>query len=301
MNFQSSDMVIQPADRLACGPPATSGINSLFQDSNWLYSPESTPVTEFLESKVPPTEGSSFGNSLSSCSETEAPKKEASPGYNLYVASLPEEFTDNDLFNLFAPFGKISSCKVMCRKAEGFSNKLICKGYGFVLFDNEEEANRAQAARIGYMVNGTHRIQVRHARATNSQERTPAAKTSKPTQAGRHPALPAYTGNNGGNLYNNNNTANNSSANTVALSQLLFNQMNANNNNNNNINVASPQFLHHPQPMVVSSQQLMNSLQGNNNNNNNINMLNGGGGNMSIVPINNNGNVIYVIVPSNNF
>lgn len=81
-------------------------------------------------------------------------------GCNLYVASLPPTCTDADLFDLFAPFGPIVSAKAMCKK--GLKE---CKGYGFVLFQREEDAARAQSTMIGHVI-GSNKIQVRRARGT---------------------------------------------------------------------------------------------------------------------------------------
>lgn len=101
------------------------------------------------------TQGSSDSNSVRVASN-----KAVNQSCNLYVASLPPECTDADLFALFAPFGPIVSAKAMCKK--GLKE---CKGYGFVLFQREEDAIRAQSGMIGHMI-GNNKIQVRRARAT---------------------------------------------------------------------------------------------------------------------------------------
>eukprot|EP00796_Vickermania_ingenoplastis_P000650 gene650-367_t len=96
---------------------------------------------------------------------------------NLYVASLPPDCTDADLFALFAPFGPIVSAKAMCKK--GLKE---CKGYGFVLFQREEDALRAQSGMIGHMI-GNNKIQVRRARATAC---TPLMERSGSKERGAH-------------------------------------------------------------------------------------------------------------------
>jgi RNA recognition motif-containing protein len=81
---------------------------------------------------------------------------------NLYVASLPEWFTDADLYELFRRFGPILSAKVMCHKGTHH-----CKGYGFVLFQRTDDAAAARSEMIGHVVGG-NKIQVRRARSAAS-------------------------------------------------------------------------------------------------------------------------------------
>lgn len=83
--------------------------------------------------------------------------------HNLYVASLPHDFTDAELYALFSPFGPIVSTKTMCKKNVGHESK----GYGFVLFEKEEDAIVAQRNMIGYVVRGS-KIQVRRAKDSQS-------------------------------------------------------------------------------------------------------------------------------------
>ncbi|CBZ24165.1 RNA-binding protein 5-like protein [Leishmania mexicana MHOM/GT/2001/U1103] len=90
---------------------------------------------------------------------------------NLYVASLPEWFTDADLHELFKRFGPIVSAKVMCHKGTHH-----CKGYGFVLFQRTDDAAVARSEMIGHVVGG-NKIQVRRARSAASAPLTEAAST----------------------------------------------------------------------------------------------------------------------------
>ncbi|KAG5510512.1 hypothetical protein JKF63_06809 [Porcisia hertigi] len=88
---------------------------------------------------------------------------------NLYVASLPEWYTDADLHELFKRFGPITSAKVMCHKGTHH-----CKGYGFVLFQRTDDAVVARSEMIGHVVGG-NKIQVRRARSGASAPLTEAA------------------------------------------------------------------------------------------------------------------------------
>jgi len=69
-------------------------------------------------------------------------------GMNLYVKNLPEDADDEVLRNEFAPFGTITSCKVM-RDDKGKS-----RGFGFVCFTTSEEATRAVTEVNAKMVGG---------------------------------------------------------------------------------------------------------------------------------------------------
>lgn len=57
---------------------------------------------------------------------------------NIFVAKLSFDVNDNDLNDLFAEYGEVSSARVISDKFTGKS-----KGYGFVEMPNDEEAKKA--------------------------------------------------------------------------------------------------------------------------------------------------------------
>ncbi|XP_057531756.1 polyadenylate-binding protein 2-like [Amaranthus tricolor] len=67
-------------------------------------------------------------------------------GANLYIKNLDDSVDDEKLKELFAEFGKITSCKIM-RDPSGVS-----KGSGFVAFSSPEEASRALAEMHGKII-----------------------------------------------------------------------------------------------------------------------------------------------------
>jgi len=69
-----------------------------------------------------------------------------SQGLNLYVKNLDDTVSDESLREFFAPYGTITSCKVM-RDPNGTS-----KGSGFVAFSTSEEASRALSEMNGKMI-----------------------------------------------------------------------------------------------------------------------------------------------------
>lgn len=59
----------------------------------------------------------------------------------IYVGSLPYTVTEEDLKEAFAPFGEVSSVRLVSDKFSGKS-----KGFGFVEMPSNEEAEAAIAA-----------------------------------------------------------------------------------------------------------------------------------------------------------
>ncbi|MBD3179570.1 MAG: RNA-binding protein [Candidatus Latescibacteria bacterium] len=57
---------------------------------------------------------------------------------NIYVGNLPFSTDDQELENVFAEYGEISSAKVI---KDRFTNR--SRGFGFVEMENEEEADKA--------------------------------------------------------------------------------------------------------------------------------------------------------------
>ena len=62
----------------------------------------------------------------------------------LYVGNLPYSVTSEDLKNLFAEFGEIVDAVVITDRGSGRS-----KGFGFVEFAKEEDAQKALDAMTG--------------------------------------------------------------------------------------------------------------------------------------------------------
>lgn len=67
----------------------------------------------------------------------------------LYVGGLPYEVNDEKLQSLAAPFGEVVSAKVIMDKFTGQS-----KGFGFVEFANNEDADKAITALDGSELGG---------------------------------------------------------------------------------------------------------------------------------------------------
>lgn len=80
---------------------------------------------------------------------------------NIYIRGLQPHMTDEKLFELCRPFGKLVSAKAILeqtavRVASGDVQMIngICKGYGFAMFENEDHAKCAieHLGRMGYDV-----------------------------------------------------------------------------------------------------------------------------------------------------
>lgn len=68
---------------------------------------------------------------------------------NIYAGNLSWNLKDQDLQNLFATHGEVSSAKIVTDKFTGRS-----KGFGFVEMPNDDQANAAISALNGTEVDG---------------------------------------------------------------------------------------------------------------------------------------------------
>lgn len=104
---------------------------------------------------------------------------------NVYVKNLPESFDDDQLREFFAPFGNITSHKVM-RNTDGTS-----RGFGFVCFSTPEEATRAINENNGRMLDGKP---LYLALAQKKEQRRMMIQAIKNQglmfQSGRNPSIP---------------------------------------------------------------------------------------------------------------
>ncbi|XP_046682270.1 ELAV-like protein 3 isoform X2 [Homalodisca vitripennis] len=79
------------------------------------------------------------------------PSSEAIKGANLYVSGLPKNMAQQDLENLFSPYGRIITSRILCDNitvrqfVTGAGDNVPClsKGVGFIRFDQRIEAERA--------------------------------------------------------------------------------------------------------------------------------------------------------------
>uniref|UniRef100_A0A0P4VV28 RRM domain-containing protein n=1 Tax=Scylla olivacea TaxID=85551 RepID=A0A0P4VV28_SCYOL len=71
------------------------------------------------------------------------PSSEAIKGANLYVSGLPKSMTQQDLENMFRPYGSIITSRILCDNITGEIRSGLSKGVGFIRFDQRIEAERA--------------------------------------------------------------------------------------------------------------------------------------------------------------
>ncbi|KAF1794287.1 Nucleotide-binding alpha-beta plait domain [Phytophthora cactorum] len=83
------------------------------------------------------------------------------PGCNLFVFHIPNDMTNQDLFNYFATFGNVISARIMVEKGTGRS-----RGFGFVSYDNAPSAEAAIKGMNGFQV-GRKRLKVQHKKEKN--------------------------------------------------------------------------------------------------------------------------------------
>jgi CUG-BP- and ETR3-like factor len=92
---------------------------------------------------------------------------EGPDGANLFIYHLPQEYSDNDLAQAFAPYGPIISAKVFVDKT---TNRSKC--FGFVSYDNPSSAQAAINQMNGFQI-GMKRLKVQLKKLRNDGNPNP--------------------------------------------------------------------------------------------------------------------------------
>ena len=84
---------------------------------------------------------------------------------NIYVGNIPYTLTENELNDLFAEYGSVTSTKIITERETGRS-----KGFGFVEMESDEAGKEAIEKLDGFIVKGRNlRVNEARPRANNSK------------------------------------------------------------------------------------------------------------------------------------
>jgi len=87
-------------------------------------------------------------------------------GANLFIFHIPNHFTNNDMYQLFCPYGNLLSVRIMVEKDTGRS-----RGFGFVSYDSPESAAHAIKELNGFAI-GNKRLKVQHKQIRPSDQQS---------------------------------------------------------------------------------------------------------------------------------
>lgn len=93
------------------------------------------PPANVLPQQAPPT--------------ADGQQRKGPAGCNLFVVKIPDDFTDQEMFDTFSPFGTVIRCQITTDKVTGES-----KGFGFISYNTVEEADAAVENMNGAMLKG---------------------------------------------------------------------------------------------------------------------------------------------------
>uniref|UniRef100_A0A3Q3D6Z6 Cugbp, Elav-like family member 2 n=1 Tax=Hippocampus comes TaxID=109280 RepID=A0A3Q3D6Z6_HIPCM len=150
---------------LAGATVGLNNINALAGSVNseywWCHPPRAySGIQQYAAAALPTL----YGQSLLQQQGAAGSQKEGPEGANLFIYHLPQEFGDQDILQMFMPFGNVVSAKVFIDKQTNLS-----KCFGFVSYDNPVSAQAAIQAMNGFQI-GMKRLKVQLKRSKNDSK-----------------------------------------------------------------------------------------------------------------------------------
>uniref|UniRef100_A0A8C6TDN5 Cugbp, Elav-like family member 1 n=1 Tax=Neogobius melanostomus TaxID=47308 RepID=A0A8C6TDN5_9GOBI len=140
--------------------PSNTGKNTKLMDA---LSQAYSGIQQYAAAALPSLYNQSL-LSQQSISAAAARRKVGPEGANLFIYHLPQEFGDQDLLQMFMPFGNVISAKVFIDKQTNLS-----KCFGFVSYDNPVSSQAAIQSMNGFQI-GMKRLKVQLKRSKNDSK-----------------------------------------------------------------------------------------------------------------------------------
>ncbi|CAK9225430.1 unnamed protein product [Sphagnum troendelagicum] len=118
-----------------CEAPLSALVNT-----RWEKAEELIIAAEQQERQIPIAAVTvlNYSRPQSSNGLVEQPRQQGPPGANLFLFRIPDDFTDENLKETFAPFGNVINARVGVERESGRN-----RGFGFVSYDSAASAESA--------------------------------------------------------------------------------------------------------------------------------------------------------------
>lgn len=122
---------------------------------------------EEAEMAIEKLNGWTIGGKSLKVAYSKPPVGDKAKNVNLYLSGLSQQTNEDQLHELFSPYGNVVNCRIVRDKQSNQS-----KGTGFVLFSNKEEAEKAMNALQGHSDSTGMSMTIKYAKDSMEQQRS---------------------------------------------------------------------------------------------------------------------------------